>query len=226
MYQPACEPYETCNNDQFSFKAYLARWMAKSAIVAPLITTEVKTLLMRSASAAAQACSGGVNGTDCGTKWYVGGYDGNTGVGQQMSALETVQALLLLDEETPINHRWPAHGPDVYIAQASPVTSTFALPEPTGVAGDHSGRTTNAANRAANLHPGFGFGFGLGARTGDRVQSGAIGLERQLQRVVGSFSYSFVGRYGRWLLNIPGTVLASLLFAVVMAAGSGIFVLR
>lgn len=28
MYEVACEPGNTCNIDQQSFKAYLARWMA------------------------------------------------------------------------------------------------------------------------------------------------------------------------------------------------------
>jgi len=87
-----------------SFKAYLARWMAQAAIVAPSIKPNVTMLLSASAQAAAQACSGDFNGTVCGQKWYVGGYDGNFGVGQQLSALETVQSLLWLlhgDSSTP-----------------------------------------------------------------------------------------------------------------------------
>ena len=79
-----------------SFKAYLARWMAQAAIVAPFIKDTVMQLLTASAQAAAQSCSGNTNGTVCGQKWYTGGYDGSFGVGQQLSALETVQALLLL----------------------------------------------------------------------------------------------------------------------------------
>lgn len=95
MYQPSCEPFDDCNNDQLSFKAYLARWMAQSAAVMPAIESTVVALLSASAEAAAESCSGGANGTLCGEKWYVGGYDGHYGVGQQLSALETVQALLL-----------------------------------------------------------------------------------------------------------------------------------
>ena len=98
MYEWACEPYDDCDNDQFSFKGYLSRWLAKSAIVAPFISDSVQTLLNASATAAAQACSGGDNGQTCGQKWYVGGYDDSFGIGQQLSALETVQAMLLLQD--------------------------------------------------------------------------------------------------------------------------------
>ncbi|KAK3724752.1 hypothetical protein LTR37_000800 [Vermiconidia calcicola] len=95
-YEWACEAHGTCNNDQYSFKAYLARWLAKSSSVAPFISDSVFTLLNASSIAAAQSCSGGDSGQLCGQKWYVSGYDGNSGVGQQLSAMETVQSLLLL----------------------------------------------------------------------------------------------------------------------------------
>ena len=99
MYEWACETHGTCDTDQYSFKAYLSRWMAQSAIVAPYITAPVHEVLNTSAIAAAQSCSGGNDSTTCGQKWYVNGYDGSHGVGQQLSALETVQALLLLQRQ-------------------------------------------------------------------------------------------------------------------------------
>lgn len=95
MYE-GCEPENTCTPDEYSFKAFLARWMAQSAIQVPAIKDTVTKVLTVSAQAAAQSCSGGTNHKVCGTKWYVGGYDGNYGPGQQLCALETVQALLLL----------------------------------------------------------------------------------------------------------------------------------
>lgn len=121
MYEPACEPSGTCDPDQFSFKAYLSRWMAKASIVAPYLSTQVTALLSRTALAVAQSCSGGPNLTTCGQKWYVGGFDGSSGVGQQLSALETVQALLLL--QTP---RSPVTAKDVHVVQASGTTSASA----------------------------------------------------------------------------------------------------
>lgn len=99
MYEWACETYGTCDRDQLSFKAYLSRWMAQSAIVAPYIAAPVQHYLNVSANAAAQSCSGGNDSQTCGQKWYVQGFDGSSGVGQQLSALETVQALLLLQKK-------------------------------------------------------------------------------------------------------------------------------
>ena len=96
MYEWACEPHNNCDNDQYSFKAYLSRWMTQASVVAPFISGHVNTLLTASAQAAAEACSGGANGTVCGQKWYVGGYAGSFGIGQQLSALETVQAMMVL----------------------------------------------------------------------------------------------------------------------------------
>jgi len=121
MFEYACEPYDSCNNDQDSFKAYLARWMAKSAVLMPSIAPSVTNLLSRSALAAAQSCSGGDNNQTCGPKWYVGGYDGSYGPGQELSALETVQGLLLL-----ANPKDPLHEAQVDI-EVLPVTSTFTL---------------------------------------------------------------------------------------------------
>lgn len=108
MFERACEPLGTCDNDQYSFKAYLARWLAKSAIVAPYIADSVHSLLNASANAAAQSCSGGNNSVTCGQKWYVGGYDGSSGVGQQLSALETVQSMLLLQGDTAAAQTYPS----------------------------------------------------------------------------------------------------------------------
>ncbi|KAH8775716.1 glycoside hydrolase family 76 protein [Hyaloscypha sp. PMI_1271] len=95
MYEPACETVNTCNNDQFSFKGYLSRFMWDTTVLAPFTRNAVTALLTPSARAAAIACSGGAQNTTCGQKWYVGGYDGKFGVGQQMSALETIQGLLI-----------------------------------------------------------------------------------------------------------------------------------
>jgi mannan endo-1,6-alpha-mannosidase len=96
MFEVACEPNNNCNIDQLSFKAYLSRWMAASTKVAPWLYDEIKPYLMASAAAAALSCSGGDDGTTCGTKWWNNGvWDGAYGVGQQMSALEVIQSNLI-----------------------------------------------------------------------------------------------------------------------------------
>ncbi|KAI5356827.1 putative glycoside hydrolase, family 76, six-hairpin glycosidase superfamily [Septoria linicola] len=142
MYEAACEPFGTCNNDQFSFKAYLSRWLAKSAVVYPGVTDSIAKRLRASALAAAQSCSGGADGQTCGQKWYTGGFDGSSGVGQSMSALETLQSLLLL-HSTWSPRRVPLVGPNVTI-EVVPVTSTFPLNPPTATS--NSGVTGGDGN--------------------------------------------------------------------------------
>jgi mannan endo-1,6-alpha-mannosidase len=95
MTEVACENNGKCDVDQRSFKAYLARWMGYTAIVAPWTGQYINPLLQASAKAAAAQCIGGVNQTSCGLRWIDNGAnDGSFGVGEQMAAMEVVQALL------------------------------------------------------------------------------------------------------------------------------------
>lgn len=121
MYEAACETYGNCNTDQLSFKAYLARWLAKTSVLAPFTSSSIRPMLEASAQAAAASCSGGLDGVTCGTKWFVGAWDGTWGAGQQLAALEVVQALLVADAGIPnsqflnppamqlrnVNYTWP-----------------------------------------------------------------------------------------------------------------------
>jgi len=103
MYEWACETGVSgrhCNLDQQSFKAYLARFLAKTAVMAPFTKDTVTKYLKASAVGAAKSCSGGADRATCGSKWYTGGWDGTSGVGQQLSALEVTQALLMLKKGT------------------------------------------------------------------------------------------------------------------------------
>src|SRR5438045_7393891 len=89
MYEWNCETSGTCNNDQRSFKAYLSRWMAATTKVADWTTDMIMPKLQASATNAALQCSGGDDGTTCGLRWTAGAqYDGSTGPGEQMAALE------------------------------------------------------------------------------------------------------------------------------------------
>ncbi|KAH9909134.1 glycoside hydrolase [Xylariomycetidae sp. FL2044] len=101
MYEHACETHDTCNTDMKSFKGYLSRFMWATTLMMPSTLPDVQPWLHTSAVAAGQACSGGDNGIVCGEKWYVGGYDNNPGLGQQMTALETVQGLLVGQSRPP-----------------------------------------------------------------------------------------------------------------------------
>lgn len=106
MYEVACEPNGKCDVDQRSFKAYLVRWMAATTKVAPWTHDLIMPKLKASAQAAAKQCSGGTDGKTCGLKWTTNGvWDGNYGVGEQMSALEVVQSLLIDQVSGPVTNQ-------------------------------------------------------------------------------------------------------------------------
>lgn len=95
MVEIACEPQQTCNNDQPSFKAYLSRWMAATTQIAPFTSNFIMPKLQACAKGAAAQCSGGTNGDTCGRTWYSSTWDGKMGPGEQMSALSVIQANLI-----------------------------------------------------------------------------------------------------------------------------------
>ena len=105
MYEVACEGNGKCDVDQRSFKAYLSRWMAATTKMAPFTYDFVMTRLRASAQAAAQQCSGGADGQTCGLRWTQGPkWDGNYGVGEQMSALEVIQSNLIAKVSGPVTN--------------------------------------------------------------------------------------------------------------------------
>ncbi|KAF1926235.1 glycoside hydrolase family 76 protein [Didymella exigua CBS 183.55] len=103
MIEVACENNNKCDIDQRSFKAYLARWLGYTAIVAPWTRDQIDPLLKASAKAAAAQCNGGKDQVSCGLRWVDNGKnDGSFGVGEQMAALEIVQALLYPTVDGPV----------------------------------------------------------------------------------------------------------------------------
>lgn len=109
MFEAACERGppggdQGCNVDQRSFKAYFSRWLAATTQLAPWTADTIMPLLRTSALAAAQSCSGGTDGVTCGTKWWVSGWDGQYGVGEQMSALEVIQSNLVARVKGPLSN--------------------------------------------------------------------------------------------------------------------------
>lgn len=90
-----------------SLKAYLTRWLAASTKLAPFITDQVMALLRTSAAAAAAQCDGSPsaypNGRMCGMSWYKNStWDGTSGVGQQMAALQVIQANMISQAKEPL----------------------------------------------------------------------------------------------------------------------------
>ncbi|KFZ07968.1 hypothetical protein V502_09633 [Pseudogymnoascus sp. VKM F-4520 (FW-2644)] len=105
-----CELTEpaSCNTDQKSFKAYLTRWMAATAKVAPFTYDTISAFLLKSAKAAAAQCTGGTKARACGLRWVhdgkTGVWDGTTGVGEEMSALEVIQSTLIGQAAAPVTN--------------------------------------------------------------------------------------------------------------------------
>ncbi|KAJ5671435.1 Six-hairpin glycosidase [Penicillium longicatenatum] len=102
MFERACELVNTCMVDQRSFKGYLARWMAATTQLAPFTYDTIMPKLKASATAAAKACDGGPEGTTCGLKWTEQKWDTTTDFGQQMAALEVIQANLITKVAAPV----------------------------------------------------------------------------------------------------------------------------
>jgi mannan endo-1,6-alpha-mannosidase len=134
LFEAYCELAGNCNSDQLSMKAYLIRWMAGTSLLAPFTAPRIKTIIRASAPGAAAACSGGSSGRDCGSKWYINGSDGTMGLGQQLSAMELMYALLA-DQASP-----PMTSPQVTIGkEPGNITdilrsATAAIPTPSATA--------------------------------------------------------------------------------------------
>ena len=85
MTELQCETQLNCNEDQKSFKAYLSRWMAVTALLVPSTASSIVPKIAASAAGAAGQCDGGTTGQECGLQWYTTTWDGTNGVGQQVS---------------------------------------------------------------------------------------------------------------------------------------------
>ncbi|ORY12300.1 glycoside hydrolase [Clohesyomyces aquaticus] len=106
MFEVACESNGKCDVDQRSFKAYLSRWMGYTVKVAPWTRDMLMPKIQASAKAAAAQCNAGQTQDQCGLKWTNKGQnDGSFGVGEQMAALEIVQALLLDQVAGPVGEK-------------------------------------------------------------------------------------------------------------------------
>ena len=103
MAEVACEfpTPQTCDTDEPSFKAYLSRWLAVTTQLAPYTEQFIMPRLYASATAAAAICNG-QGGTMCGRRWYQTIWDGNFGVGEQMSVMSVIQNLLISKVAAPV----------------------------------------------------------------------------------------------------------------------------
>jgi len=125
MSEIQCESTMLCDQDQKSFKAYLARWMAVTSLLVPTTADLIIPKLQASAQAAAGQCDGGSTGRECGMQWYTTTWDGSTGVGQQMAALSVIGSTLNKGILTPKSSETGA------TSQSDPNAGSTAPTDPT-----------------------------------------------------------------------------------------------
>lgn len=107
LVEQACETQTpmTCDTDMLTFKGILVRNMAAASRLAPFIVANVTSAISTQAAAAAEQCCGGTNGRMCGFKWTSGStWDGTSGAGQQMAALEAVISTMIQTSEVPVTN--------------------------------------------------------------------------------------------------------------------------
>lgn len=112
--------------------------MAATIVRAPFTRELLLPILQTSATAAVATCTGGQDGNQCGMRWYQGNFDGSTGVGEQMCALEVVQSNLIDYVSGPVT----ADGGG--ISQGNPSAGTKSPIGP----GDLNKSTITTADRA------------------------------------------------------------------------------
>ena len=98
--ETSCAAQNSCNSDVQPFKAILARALANAEALTPSLNYTSKasgtltSVIDKSAEGAAAQCSGGKNGTTCGSDWSTSKWDGTQGLGQDLSALEMILAAM------------------------------------------------------------------------------------------------------------------------------------
>lgn len=102
LWEVACERIESCNTDMRAYKGILARYMWQSVHMMPSMEDTVRSRLTPSAEMAALTCTGGDSG-ECGFAWYTGENDGRNDLSSEMSALETIQGLLIGETSPPLS---------------------------------------------------------------------------------------------------------------------------
>lgn len=89
-----------CNVDMTFHKGIASRCIWQAGLLVPSLKPQIDALMRSSAIAAASTCTGGVNGTACSQRWYLGVNQAapeqlqGMYLGLSMTALEAVQGLL------------------------------------------------------------------------------------------------------------------------------------
>jgi mannan endo-1,6-alpha-mannosidase len=112
MSEVSCEVNQKCNYDQPSFKAYLSAWLAFTTQMVPWTRNLILPKLQASAIGASKQCSGpGLNGNTCGRRWWQATWDGEQGVGEEMSALSVFGSNLIPQVKAPVTAKTGGDSP-------------------------------------------------------------------------------------------------------------------
>ncbi|KAI0108896.1 glycoside hydrolase family 76 protein [Nemania sp. FL0031] len=151
MFEQNCEPSKACTTDQTSFKASLSRWLGKTAVLVPSARTTIMALLENSAKGAAQACAGHGNST-CGVSWTGSGFDGQSDFGVELSALETIQSLLVFNAPpfASIGKKGAAPPADGTSTASAPASTSMTATSATSVATSATSVATSATSAATS----------------------------------------------------------------------------
>lgn len=103
LYEVTCQSSNNCNTDQRSFKSYYITFLAATAQLMPEFSDQIMKLVNKTAYGAAQSCVGGYDGHTCGINWNRNGWDGQYGLGEQMSALEALVTTQAMNKPAPYN---------------------------------------------------------------------------------------------------------------------------
>ena len=132
MVEIACEPEDTCQYDQYLYKGLAAQWLGATTQFARFTAHTISPYLSDSAAGAAGQCSGGSNHTSCGFLWTDSTFDGNTGLEQQLGALNVIVANLAINSSAPVTINTTSIQPSSSTSATRPMgNSTTTTPKGT-----------------------------------------------------------------------------------------------
>lgn len=135
--------------------------MAATTKVAPFTYDTISDFLLTSAKAAAAQCTGGDKGRACGLRWVhngkTGEWDGTTGVGEEMSALEVIQSTLFEQIDAPVTNTTGGTSTGDYNAGSDSKDAAGLMNDWTPTVGDKAGAGVVTAVLLAGVIGGVGW---------------------------------------------------------------------
>ncbi|KAK3714488.1 hydrolase 76 protein [Vermiconidia calcicola] len=139
--ETACQARDNCNVDQLAYRSILARALATTRAMDVSTSDAITPVLQASALGAAAQCSGGKDGTTCGSDWASTKWDKSQGLGQDLSALEILLANIPEKQVRTVNGTSTSGRPGTPTGSSPGASGSFystPLPPATGGAGDQT----------------------------------------------------------------------------------------